>query len=156
MKKPPPRKALWTTLRAGKAQLARAAKVKAAKREKNTVARRAAPRKRIPARSEIGWERDKEYRKVRDAWMVLPDGTRRTCAACLKIEYPPSIGKNLGFMHDASEPHHSRGKIGKLLFDTRFFIPVCRTAHNWIDANREKARELGLLCKVGEFNTQPK
>lgn len=147
--------AIWTTLRAGKAQLTKAAKVKAAKLAQKAVAKRIDPRKRIAVMSERMKARNAEYRKVRDDWMILPDGTRRTCSACLKIQYPANV-RPMEFLHDATEPHHSRGKLGSLLCDTRFWIPVCRAAHTWIDANREKARELGLLCKRGEWNKQPK
>ena len=154
MKKTTKPKAIWTTLRAGKAQLAKAAKVKASKLAQKAAARRIAPRKRIAPMSGRMKARNEEYRKVRHAWMTLPDGTRRTCSACLKIQYPTNV-RPMEFLHDATEPHHSRGKLGKLLCDTRFWIPVCRTAHTWIDANREKARELGLLCKRGDWNKQP-
>lgn len=157
MKKSTKPKAIWTTLRAGKVQLARAAKAKAAKREQKAVARRAAPRKRIPARSERGRERNAEYLKVRAVWMFLPDGGVRPCEACKLIDKLPGMtGGTSAVAHPASEPHHSRGREGKLLCDTRFWVAVCRPSHIWIDSNREKARELGLLCKVGEFNTQPK
>ena len=60
----------------------------------------------------------------------------------------------------ATECHHSRGKLGSLLTDSRFFIPVSRLGHNKIDANREWARGqywngIPLLCARGEWNTQP-
>lgn len=55
--------------------------------------------------------------------------------------------------HKCAEPHHFRGRLGPLLTDTRFFIPVCRKAHRWIDANRAEARLMGLLCDIGQFNT---
>lgn len=52
--------------------------------------------------------------------------------------------------------HHSRGKLGNLRFDTRFFIPVCRKCHIWIGNNKNLARAVGLLCEVGQWNVAPK
>jgi len=56
--------------------------------------------------------------------------------------------------------HHSRGRLGSLLSDTRFWIPTCRTCHAWIDSNRNAARELTwngvpVLCEKGEWNSPP-
>lgn len=145
MKKTTKPKALWTTLRAGKAQLAKAAKVKATKLAQKAVARRIAPMKRIAPMSERTKSRNAEYRKVRAAHLSLYPW----CEACSAIDglHGPQI-------HMADDVHHSRGKLGSLLCDTRFFKSVCRKSHTWIDANRDKARELGLLCKRGEWNRQ--
>lgn len=56
---------------------------------------------------------------------------------------------------DSSEVHHMRGRLGPLLLDQRFWVPVCRKAHAWIDANRKKARQYGWLCQKGEWNSMP-
>lgn len=56
---------------------------------------------------------------------------------------------------NARDVHHMRGKLGALRCDERYWLPVCRAAHTWIDANREAARQLGWLCQTGEFNTIP-
>lgn len=58
--------------------------------------------------------------------------------------------------HACTDVHHSRGRAGSLLIDERFWIPVCRRAHNWIQANPERARALGLLCQPGEWNVPVK
>jgi hypothetical protein len=49
-----------------------------------------------------------------------------------------------------TEVHHAMGRVGfaddkeiPLLLDVRFFIPVCRQAHEWIEANPKEAKELG-------------
>lgn len=52
--------------------------------------------------------------------------------------------------------HHSHGKIGALLFFFPWFKAVCRSCHDWIEANKAKAREIGMECQPGEFNTQAK
>jgi hypothetical protein len=51
--------------------------------------------------------------------------------------------------------HHSRGRVGTLLIDTRFWKAVSRKAHDWIGEHPEEARALGLLCQPGEWNTPP-
>lgn len=145
MKKTTKPKALWTTLRAGKAQLAKAAKVKATKLAQKAVARRIAPMKRIAPMSERMKSRNAEYRKVRDAFLK----EYPFCGACGFIQ-----NLNRRGAHYATEVHHLNGRAGKLITDTDKFLSVCRPAHIWIDANREKARELGLLCKRGEWNRQ--
>lgn len=52
--------------------------------------------------------------------------------------------------------HHSRGRMGTLLIDTRFWKAVSRRAHEWIGQNPVEARSLGLLCQPGEWNNPPK
>lgn len=55
----------------------------------------------------------------------------------------------------ATQCHHMRGRLGPLLLDKRFWIPVSAEAHRWIDANREDARAKGLLAKAGEWHVWP-
>ena len=50
--------------------------------------------------------------------------------------------------------HHSRGRIGELLNLEEFWIPVCRRCHDWINGNPDFARERGLICERGRWNTQ--
>src|SRR3990167_2430952 len=56
----------------------------------------------------------------------------------------------------AKSPHHKRGRLGALLCDTRFWIPLCRKHHSWVHANIAEARKLDLIAQPGEWNTQPK
>ncbi len=58
--------------------------------------------------------------------------------------------------HPCDDVHHTRGKIGALLMDERFWLPVCRTCHNWIGNNIAQARSWGLLCELGEWNKVPR
>lgn len=44
----------------------------------------------------------------------------------------------------ATEIHHANGRTGKNYLDTRTWVPVCREAHSWIEANRQEAERLGL------------
>ncbi len=48
--------------------------------------------------------------------------------------------------------HHTRGKLGELLIDWRYFLAVCRTCHNWIGCNIEAARTRGWICERGLWN----
>ncbi|TXH49972.1 MAG: hypothetical protein E6Q97_21345 [Desulfurellales bacterium] len=61
----------------------------------------------------------------------------------------------------ATEIHHSRGRIGRLLNMTEFWVPVSREGHRWINDNPAEARNrtwmgIPLLCAVGQWNTVPK
>ena len=56
----------------------------------------------------------------------------------------------------ANQIHHSRGRLGPLLLDTRFYKYVCNAGHAYIGDNPEMARGDGLLCAKGEWNTPPK
>jgi len=47
----------------------------------------------------------------------------------------------------ATEVHHMAGRIGKLLTDVRYFLPVCRFAHREIELNPIWAKENGYSLK---------
>lgn len=60
----------------------------------------------------------------------------------------------------AVDVHHSRGRLGPLLMDERFWIPVSRIGHVFIHDNRARARELNwrgipLLAAIGDWNRKP-
>lgn len=60
----------------------------------------------------------------------------------------------------ATQIHHSRGRLGPLLLDQRFWIPVSMAGHQWIDSHREEARKrewmgIPLLCARGNWNALP-
>jgi len=57
----------------------------------------------------------------------------------------------------ASQVHHSRGRLGKLLLDQKWWIPVSMAGHQWIDSHRDEARTrdwfgVPLLCARGNWN----
>lgn len=56
--------------------------------------------------------------------------------------------------HMATDRHHSKGRIGSLLNDKRFWVPVCRKAHDWIGANPARAKEFGLI--LSNWNGTPR
>jgi hypothetical protein len=43
----------------------------------------------------------------------------------------------------SNEVHHKAGKTGKLLFDERYFMAVCREHHIWIETHPKESKELG-------------
>jgi hypothetical protein len=60
-----------------------------------------------------------------------------------------------GFRCQATQNHHSRGRVGTLLIDKRFFKGICDCGHHFVGDNPEMAREMGLLCKKGDWNRAP-
>ena len=64
----------------------------------------------------------------------------QTCEAC--------------FEKEATDIHHSAGRVGDLLTDPRYFFALCRDCHDHIHKNPKWAYEKGFLL---ERNTnQPK
>ena len=53
------------------------------------------------------------------------------------------------------EPHHTHGRIGDLVNDKRWIVPLCRQHHDWCHRNIEEARAAFLLAELGGWNTQP-
>ena len=53
----------------------------------------------------------------------------------------------------ATDLHHTRGRAGDLLWDTRHFKALCRECHDWVQSHPIQAREIGLLCPLGLWNT---
>ena len=52
----------------------------------------------------------------------------------------------------ATQVHHVYGRLSKLLFWEPGWRAVNAEGHRWIDANREEARNLGLLAPIGAWN----
>jgi hypothetical protein len=86
-----------------------------------------------------------EYRKVKREYLR----ENRMCEAHALI-YP---GEKAPV---ARAIHHSRGRIGSLLCDTTYFFSTCNNCHHWIHSFVKRARELGLIAPVGEWNTTAK
>ena len=43
----------------------------------------------------------------------------------------------------ATQVHHKKGRIGKLLYDVRYFLGVSAEGHKWIEEHPEEAKKLG-------------
>jgi hypothetical protein len=84
------------------------------------------------------------YRKERDAWLLL----NPVCDVCPGIWHGPR--------HAATQVHHTRGRIGRLLRMQEFWLAVCDRCHAWIHDNPNLARKYGLLAPSSEFNVVPK
>lgn len=69
----------------------------------------------------------KEYRKKRDAFMKA----NKVC------QFPDC--KEI-----STDLHHSKGRVGALLTDERYFKALCRTHHVWCELHPLEAKELGL------------
>lgn len=91
-------------------------------------------RTRIRSVSKRQSKRNREYLKVRKEFLQHNPKCQAEC-------HWPSV-----------EVHHTRGKIGPLLCDTRFFLAVCRRCHDWIGVNIEAARAKGWICAKGLWN----
>lgn len=95
-------------------------------------------RTRLKSVSKKRQRQNQEYNKVRDVFLK----ENPKCMACVN---GVCSGK-------ATEIHHKRGRVGRLLCDARFFLAICRPCHNWIGDNGADARRLGLLAVASEFN----
>ena len=51
--------------------------------------------------------------------------------------------------------HHVHGKLGSLLLDARWWVPVCFSGHRFIEDNKAWAREKKLLCAKDDWNRAP-
>lgn len=40
--------------------------------------------------------------------------------------------------------HHAKGRIGTLYLDERYWKALCMPAHEWVEKNPDKAKDLGL------------
>jgi hypothetical protein len=50
--------------------------------------------------------------------------------------------------------HHWKGRVGRLLLDQRFWVPLCFPCHQWVDNNKGEARNLNFLAPFGLYNEQ--
>lgn len=88
------------------------------------------PRKRLPRATPKRAKMNREYGKLRAAYL-----TRLTCEANIK---PICTGR-------MTEIHHAQGR-GINLNNLNTWVGVCRECHRYIHANPSKARSLGLLA----------
>ena len=56
----------------------------------------------------------------------------------------------------ATEVHHIRGRLGPLLTDQRYWLPVSPKGHQWIHGNPHDARAQGYLAHLGQWNRTPR
>lgn len=51
----------------------------------------------------------------------------------------------------ATEVHHTRGRNGRLIADTRFFKASCFSCRMWPHDNPREARRLGVLAEATDW-----
>lgn len=105
--------------------------------QRKSTAPKTKPRKtRIAKQSEEGKERMEVYGAINRMFLLM----NLECAIC---------------NNNSEEVHHQKGRIGDLLYDVRFFLPVCRTCHVFIEKHPETAYMNGwsLLRNSNEPHT---
>lgn len=90
-----------------------------------------------------------QYYRVRSEFLANPENQQ--CAVCriLKaLNEVPAIQR-------ATEVHHMRGRIGRLLTWEPGFCPTCRDHREWPHQNPRRARDYGLLAEMRDWNVFP-
>lgn len=96
-------------------------------------------RKRIPQISERRKHELKKYTSVRKEYLEA----HPLCEVCK--------------LNKATEIHHKKGKIGKLLNEKEFFLATDSSCHRLIEENPEWAYKNGYsLLRVGNLDTSEK
>ena len=86
-----------------------------------------------------------EYQRVRVDYLRA----HLTCEGCV-----PLFGaKNPA---PATELHHTRGRVGKLLCQSENFKALCAGCHAFCHNHPSLARSAGLICPVGQWNVSKK
>lgn len=100
--------------------------------------RRQKPIARVSVRQK---KRLAEYAKVKSEYLKHHQ--------CCELAY---TGSSTDYVkcHGAVEVHHRRGRVGKLLSEPAHFLPVCRSHHNWIHSNVDKAQRFGWIEQWGK------
>jgi hypothetical protein len=83
----------------------------------------------------------REYETIKKVWLADPAHQACRFAGCRR---------------KTRDVHHTRGRVGALLIDTHYWVPLCREHHDWVQAHPNKAREVGLLCPPGKWNVPPR
>lgn len=112
---------------------------------KKSAPKTKARKTRIPKQSEEGKERMAVYMAIRELFLSdYPD-----CLAH-SIVHPEPVGRRKEL---ATEIHHKKGRNGDLLFDVRYWLPVCRSCHETITLQSEWAYNEGLSLSRHQTET---
>jgi hypothetical protein len=95
-------------------------------------------RSRTPARA----VEERIYNQQVKEWLRQPEN--KWCQVYLKIS---------GLHVRATQCHHFQGRRGMLLLYKPYWIPVSAEGHLWIGEHVDDARELGLICPLGFYNS---
>lgn len=96
--------------------------------EKHGLKFKTKPKKMIAGISKKHQNRLTKYIKIRETFM----------------KEHPMCECGMGCGLPSTDVHHMKGKIGDLLFDTRFFKALNRICHTWVETHPKEAKELGL------------
>jgi hypothetical protein len=81
-------------------------------------------------------KRIRQYRKVKESYFT-------------KDEVKHCFVRRPGCHVHAVHIHHAKGKVGDLLLDYEFFVPVCDgPCHTWLHEHPEEAKKYGDAYKV--------
>jgi hypothetical protein len=122
-------------------------------RQRKPIQRRKKPQPKAP------WFLRERYLKRRRTW-----GASKIRAAQLRVYREERRSWLKGKVcewcqHSVCLPldvHHTRGRLGELLNDKRFWKAVGRPCHDRIHQHPAEARAYGFLCQPGEWNTPVK
>lgn len=99
-------------------------------REHTPTTKSTKPRQKIAPKSEKRTREEKIYSGKRLIFL----NENPMCKAHL-----PGICTN-----HTTDVHHKAGRVGDLYLDVKFWLPVCRACHMWIETHPIQAREMGL------------
>ena len=135
-------------------QAARDAAAKLERLARKAQAKKAAPVRRIKARTPQRAKDEATYRKEVKAWLAQPEN--HWCLACERLrKFLPETDVRQHSIQYATQCHHSHGRRNRLLLHKPFWIAVCSDCHHFITfVNPRAAREAGLLCPEGRYNDQ--
>ena len=137
---------------AGRQQAARDAAAKTERLAKKAAAKKAAPVRRIKARTPQRAKDEATYRKEVKVWLALPENF--WCKACQPLNKVMNPMASIQ-TQPTSQCHHSHGRRGRLLLHKPFWVPVCEDCHYIITfVSPAAAREAGVLCQEGRYNDQ--
>lgn len=111
----------------------------------NPTSAPAKPRKPLKKQSKARAREMRLYYEEKTEFLLRPENL--VCAICRVLGVSPMA---------ATEVHHSRGRIGRLLRDQRFWVGSCRSCREIPHSRPAWAREMGLLCKASEWNVYPR
>lgn len=90
---------------------------------------------RIKKISRKGYEKNIIYKQARKEYFEEHPFCEVRLPGCLI----PSIDAD----NSGLQIHHKKGRVGKLLYDKRYFLSVCGNCHRYIEDHPEEAKENG-------------
>ena len=108
-----------------------------------TAKAKAAPRRVRAISREMRLVRAQEA-TLKAEFLALPEN--RYCPVMAVIFHKPRVR--------TEDHHHTRGKaFPALRLAVKYWLAVSRFGHDWIERNKEQARQHGWLCAKGKWNT---